>query len=536
MSLGINELDKELILSYLDEICASPLFVKSQQQRSILRYIVNETLAGRGDQIKGYSIAVEAIGRKGDFDPNTDSIIRAQIHHLRTKLNAYYTGPGKNDKLQIQIPLNSYHPNFLPGSEPVEQTAPTRQAPELKRPYQSTILVLPFTNKTPEGNYPFLSDGLSEQLSAGLSKFQDINVLNLLGDIELTGQTLLPASRQSVVANSSARFLLEGSYLAVQDSIRVHARLTDVEKSLIIWAEVMDFPIKQNNLLELEDKIVSKILSLIVGDYGKISQYLLSEVTAANSKQPDVFAAVQRYYTYTVQNMSPGHDDARMALEFCVNNVQPCPPLVYSALGELYLSDYKAGFDTVPDAVNKAEGLINKALEMDPSLQNVLLAKANLEFIRRNQLQVEQYLWQAIDANPNHHPAIAAAYGLYARSGHWQEGCAKLRNLFQDNNLALPGWYYTCFFLYSFKQKDYEQALTFAQKNSIKDYHKKNPYYLLLASARLGNKKLVETSLQAIDNFPIDRKSKIERIFYCTSLDDELNEDMLSTLREYGVA
>lgn len=530
MSSPNNGISHGLIQQELDNICGSPLFRKSEKLRSILRYLVTEALAGRGESLKGYNVAVEALGREEGFDPSTDSIIRAQIHRLRAKLDSYYQGEGKASKVHIRIPMNCYNPQFL---EPEALAGPEAQTPAGRRKQkQSTILVLPFVNSAADGKFNFLSTRLSGQLAAGLSKFPEINVLNLLGDVELAAQ----ASMHKAVSSANARFLLEGGYLAVQENIRVDVRLTDVENSLIIWAEVMDYPIQQGDLLQLEDRIISSILSLLVGDYGKITQYLLHEAAADNPEQPDAFAAIQRYYSYTVQNMFPRHADARLALEFCLENVRPCPPLAYAALGELYLSDYKAGFDSVPDAVTQAEALINKAFEMDPSLQNILLAKANLEFINRNHAQFEQYLMQAIAANPNHYPAVAAAYGLYARAGHWEEGCRKLRDLYQNIRTVLPYWYHLCFFLYSFKQQDYRQALSLAGKCKINDYHQMSPYYLLAVNAKLNNPAQVEESLRAVASLPLDRTGKIERILYCASLDEQLNEDILSTLGKYGIA
>ena len=40
--------------------------------------MVEATLAGRGDRLKGYTIGVEALGRPDSFDPQIDPIVRVE--------------------------------------------------------------------------------------------------------------------------------------------------------------------------------------------------------------------------------------------------------------------------------------------------------------------------------------------------------------------------------------------------------------------------------------------------------------------------
>jgi len=54
----------------LGRILASGPFLHSKRRQRFLEYIVSETLAGRGERLKGYSIATEVFDRPDDFDPN----------------------------------------------------------------------------------------------------------------------------------------------------------------------------------------------------------------------------------------------------------------------------------------------------------------------------------------------------------------------------------------------------------------------------------------------------------------------------------
>src|ERR1700729_1420498 len=79
----------------LDWLLESGALGRSANLIKVLRYVCDETAAGRGDHIKEYSIAVEALGRKANFDPQTDTIVRVTFHTLRKRLqDIYETGEG----------------------------------------------------------------------------------------------------------------------------------------------------------------------------------------------------------------------------------------------------------------------------------------------------------------------------------------------------------------------------------------------------------------------------------------------------------
>jgi tetratricopeptide (TPR) repeat protein len=104
----------------LARLTRSDGFRSSPQLQAFLTFIVEATLAGRQDRIKGYTIAVEALGRGDDFDPQIDPIVRVEATRLRRTIDTYYAGPGREDPLRILVPRGSYVPEFRTGP-PVEQ-------------------------------------------------------------------------------------------------------------------------------------------------------------------------------------------------------------------------------------------------------------------------------------------------------------------------------------------------------------------------------------------------------------------------------
>jgi hypothetical protein len=109
---SLSPSDRKAVREELDRILKSDQFLQSRRRRRFLEYVVNETLAGRGGRLKGYSIAREVFDRPEEFDPNTDSIVRMEAARLRDRLREYYEGDGRNNPIRIELPKGTYTPQI----------------------------------------------------------------------------------------------------------------------------------------------------------------------------------------------------------------------------------------------------------------------------------------------------------------------------------------------------------------------------------------------------------------------------------------
>lgn len=74
------------LLAEFRSVIATPEFTRAPVMTRLLEYLVRETLAGRGDQLKAYAVAVDGLGRAPDFDAQGDSYPRVQVGRLRKML------------------------------------------------------------------------------------------------------------------------------------------------------------------------------------------------------------------------------------------------------------------------------------------------------------------------------------------------------------------------------------------------------------------------------------------------------------------
>jgi tetratricopeptide (TPR) repeat protein len=104
--------DAAAVRAALEDVTSSEEFATSPRLQEILRYIVEEMLAGRGGQIRGKTIASDVYGRDPDGSGATDNIVRVEARRLRRLLVQYYNGSGQNDPLLIHIDPGGYVPRF----------------------------------------------------------------------------------------------------------------------------------------------------------------------------------------------------------------------------------------------------------------------------------------------------------------------------------------------------------------------------------------------------------------------------------------
>lgn len=104
------------IRSTVEKICASRGFESTGRLKTLLRYLVEEELAGRGERLKAYSIGVDIFGKSENFDPVKDSSVRVAVSNLRQRLDIYYQSETQAPVV-ISIPSGCYRPHFMVGNE-----------------------------------------------------------------------------------------------------------------------------------------------------------------------------------------------------------------------------------------------------------------------------------------------------------------------------------------------------------------------------------------------------------------------------------
>lgn len=101
----------------LRRVLASAEFARAPRSSRFLAFIVDETLSGRSEELKEYTIGLGVFQKAETFDPRTDSTVRTEATKLRARLDRYYERDAQERPgVRIRLPKGTYVPEF-------EQTA-----------------------------------------------------------------------------------------------------------------------------------------------------------------------------------------------------------------------------------------------------------------------------------------------------------------------------------------------------------------------------------------------------------------------------
>ncbi len=109
---GVGSGNADSIFSALDEILASRPFRSSSQCSTLLRYVVEHTLAGEDNLLRERVIGVELFGRSADYQTSEDPVVRLRVSEVRKRLAQYYLSAENAHGLQIEIPSGAYKASF----------------------------------------------------------------------------------------------------------------------------------------------------------------------------------------------------------------------------------------------------------------------------------------------------------------------------------------------------------------------------------------------------------------------------------------
>src|SRR5712692_6282660 len=119
-----TEVIADPVRNQLEKILSSPGFARNDRLSRFLRFVVEQQLEGKSDEIKESLVGIEVFGRRPGYDPRHDSVVRTEAAKLRARLLEYYAGQGAADPMVIELPKGGYTPVFREAEAPREINRP----------------------------------------------------------------------------------------------------------------------------------------------------------------------------------------------------------------------------------------------------------------------------------------------------------------------------------------------------------------------------------------------------------------------------
>ncbi len=439
--------EKVTITEQLARMFESSQFGANDRRREFLKYIVEETLAGRADRLKGYSIGVSVLGRPEDFDATSDPVVRLEARRLRRELEHYYLTDGRKDSLVITVPKGSYVPSFEfrdPFPKPVSASGRnnTSGKPVLRTPnrfllllvtlliavsgylaYQSyrteypqtdrettgtdlwgglpVVAVMPFN---PLGNSVVTSvaaRGIAEDITTDLARVQGLRVISYASTDGLseTSIDLIDEGRKL-----GATHVLRGSLQSMTDGYRLNIGLVNVDSRSEIWAKRFDYKTKDRFDTQTEiSREISATFSI------ELFPELTSRIEDARWTRRDARILYQQALDIIHPPSDPSRFDAAQALLQRVVRLEPDAPHGHAGLA--FAESHRTWFGLAPNT-DEMRDVIKQhadiALEMDPVNVRALLSLGILEILKGNPQPAIEFGERAVEKEPS--SSLAQAY------------------------------------------------------------------------------------------------------------------------------
>ncbi len=503
----------EQVSKQIDRLISSKEFTENAHRRALLRYVVDETLAGRGHLLKGFTVAQAVFGRNENFDQQSDPIVRIEAGRLRKDLERYFAGAGRGDPLRISIPKGGYVPHFevvtSPEKQPsgmvgddatdaadtVSQSLQSRAKPQRRLAGAGAILlcvgviagllawqrnvgptntekdaiiptisvvVLPFSVLGGDERSNVLAEGLTQEVISDLMRFSGLRLY-----------TSNPSFRQDPTADPTTlanelgvSYIVRGGVAAEQGHLRVVADLVEADGH-VVWSQTFDRALTTDSVLGVQGAVSADIATALGQSYGPLKTDVLARKDLQQPGLDDFFCLLEaRAYRRTFDPAM--HAPVMACLQQAVAQ-QPSYAEAWAMLGWLCLDEVR--FNLVPAAsaartMDEARNAAARALRLDPENVAGLQALAAIDYYSGNFDNSESLMRNALRINPNDPETLVQMGWRLSARGKWDEGIPLVEQAIA-RTVRAPGWYFHAIAAHAYIEGDYAAAIAAAERSAI---------------------------------------------------------------------
>ena len=504
---------ERIVRGELKRILTSSALELSQRNRNFLSHVVEETLSGRSDRIKAYSIATQVFGRGDDFDPLQDSIVRIEAARLRRALEHFYLKEGEVTGIRIAIPKGTYVPEFLPVEvveEPVDAEA---DQPRLLHELGPRILVHRFEVDGEFAPLPNVDRVLTRQVISALTRFTEIFVYGFDASEDAPGAP----SEQAAALGQQVDYKLHATISMLGDRMSVDALLQNARDFRYVWAYKVerDFDGTPDpaQCIEVCAEIAGGIARVIAERDGIIDSQA-RDSAGAPARHLAGYQKILDFRDYWRTLDRDLFEPVRRDLEATIAD-DPDFAQAYACLSMLYSDSARYGYDVgenYPDPLGHALELAKRAIQLAPSSSRAYHARAIAEWFAGMPKEAIATLKIARSLNPNDSEIMAELGLRFAQQAEWAQALPLIEESYARNPHQ-PAAYRMGLFFFHFAHGNFQRALDAAISTDAPAV----PYVHVACAAALGAMGRHDKAR--------DRLARAERL--APGLRDNLRADLL---------
>jgi len=278
----------------------------------------------------------------------------------------------------------------------------------------ASVVVLPLDNIGGREDIAYLSEGITEQITAQLAKVPELKVISRTSSQTVAGYNLtIPEIADSL----GVEHVVEGSVQLFEDQIRVTAQLIHAETDEHLWADSYDGQLQ--DLFALQEDIAIQVASALTSAVGGVR-----EISSGSRTEEPV--AYEAYLIGKSQMHSRSTAGMRAAIESFERSIAQDPNYApaYAGLAMAHALLIAYGHPELNgyELYGRGLAMANRAIELDVNFGEAYAARAYLTSRAFGPAEpIEADFQRALELSPNSADAHGWYAGLLVREGRYDE-------------------------------------------------------------------------------------------------------------------
>lgn len=393
----------ESIVEAIDESSAVILLVSSHSVNS--PHVLKEVTLAMEKNKAVFPLIIE----KTDL-PRTFQYLLAGIQQIEMN-EASFTHDEAKEKL-----IKSFETHFAvtPSNLVGEDKKVSVPEPKEESSLGNSIAVIPLRSISPNKDYEFIADGLSDSIITNLGKVEGIKVLSRQTISCFKGET---DSVLSISDKFRVKFILEGSVLCSGQQILVNASLFNSEEKDIVWSESYERDV---------DEAISLIRELALGIATEIKDKLTVDDKQRLESGDEIKANIYKLITIGRRKrllkdrdgLGEAINTLRQALEIEPDNTLVMSELLFSHILGIGFGHFGSTLELSDEMNRLSEGLSNA---ISCSAEGLMARSLKAELIDSDIRSAERLLREAEKLNPSNSEIAQELAFFLGRKGDFKE-------------------------------------------------------------------------------------------------------------------
>jgi non-specific serine/threonine protein kinase len=271
-----------------------------------------------------------------------------------------------------------------------------------------SIAVLPFTNLSTEPENEYFADGLTDEVTADLSRIGSLRVISRTSAMKFKRTT---EAVSTIARRLGVRYILEGSVRRAGDRLRITAQLIDATADDHLWADKYEGSVE--DIFAIQERLARVIADALELRLTADERRRLGDRPITNAHAYDCYLrARQEAWRWRKDAIDHAIQLLHNGLAVVGDNAR-----LYAALGHAYLQYREAGIDVGEGPLEHAERCAQKVHALEPASASGLRLRGWIQYCRGRIQPAVRDLKAALEIEPHNADTLLLLINCYLISG-----------------------------------------------------------------------------------------------------------------------